>query len=241
MTPLLETRALAVTYGERRALTPTDLTVAAGESLAVVGHNGSGKSSLLRALAGLEPAAGGEVILHAEACHHRRTTVEIAYVPQRSHARWDLPFTVSDVVAAGRPHRWWWQRPSRTDRDAVTTALAAVGMASLAKRPVTELSGGQAQRVLLARALAQQPDIMILDEPLTGLDLTTADALMNLLGAFTRAGGTLMCALHEIDVARTSFTKTVALVRGTVVANGATTDVLSTDGADRIFARRATA
>ncbi|ORA26033.1 metal ABC transporter ATP-binding protein [Mycobacterium aquaticum] len=241
MTPLLETRALTVTYGERRALRPTDLTVAAGESLAVVGHNGSGKSSLLRALAGLEPAAGGEVILHAEACHHLRTTVEIAYVPQRSQARWDLPFTVGDVVAAGRPQRWWWQRPSRDDRDVVTAALAAVGLASLAKRPVTELSGGQAQRVLLARALAQQPDIMILDEPLTGLDVTTADAVINLLGAFTRAGGTLMCALHEIDVARTSFTKTVALVRGTVVANGATTDVLSIDGVDRIFTRRAAA
>lgn len=241
MTPLIETRALTVTYGERQALKPTDLTVAAGESLAVVGHNGSGKSSLLRALAGLEPSAGGDVLLHAQACHHRRTRVEIAYVPQRSQARWDLPFTVGDVVAAGRPHRWWWQRPSRGDRDAVAASLAAVGLSNLAKRPVTELSGGQAQRVLLARALVQQPDIMILDEPLTGLDLTTADTVMELLGAFTRTGGTLMCALHEIDVARTAFTKTVALVQGTVVADGVTADVLSTEGIDRIFTRRVTA
>ncbi|WP_018598750.1 metal ABC transporter ATP-binding protein [Mycobacterium sp. 155] len=239
--PLIETRALTVTYGERQALKPTDLTVAPGESLAVVGHNGSGKSSLLRALAGLEPSAGGEVILHAEACHHRRTTIEIAYVPQRSHARWDLPFTIGDVVAAGRPHRWWWQRPGRRDRDAVAAALAAVDLSNLAKRPVTELSGGQAQRVLLARALVQQPDIMILDEPLTGLDLTTAEAVMELLGAFTRAGGALVCALHEIDVARTSFTKTVALAQGTVLAGGVTAEVLSTEGVDHIFTRRATA
>lgn len=95
--------------------------------------------------------------------------------------------------------------------------------------------------MLLARALAQQPDILILDEPLTGLDLTAADAVINLLVAFARTGGTLVRALHEIDVARTSFTKTVALVRGTVVANGATTDVLSIDGVDRIFNRRAAA
>ncbi|MGV0807415.1 metal ABC transporter ATP-binding protein [Mycolicibacterium setense] len=239
--PLIETRALTVTYGERRALQPTDLAIAPGESLAVVGHNGSGKSSLLRALAGLEPSAGGEVILHAEACHHRRTTVEIAYVPQRSEARWDLPFTVGDVVAAGRRHRWWWQRPSRHDRDAVDEALTAVGLASLVHRPVTELSGGQAQRVLLARALVQQPDMMIMDEPLTGLDLTTVAAMMELLGAFTRAGGTLMCALHEIDVARTSFTRTVALIGGTVVADGVSADVLDTDGVEHIFTHRAAA
>lgn len=241
MMPLIETRALTVTYGERRALQPTDLAVDPGESLAVVGHNGSGKSSLLRALAGLEPSAGGEVILHAEACHHRATTVEIAYVPQRSQARWDLPFTVGDVVAAGRPHRWWWHRPNQRDRDAVDEALTAVGLARLANRPVTELSGGQAQRVLLARALVQEPDVMIMDEPLTGLDLTTTDTMMELLGAFTRSGGTLICALHEIDIARASFTRTVALIGGAVVADGISADVLDTNGVEHIFTRRAAA
>jgi len=239
--PIIETRSLTVTYGEHRALLATDLTVAGGESVAVVGHNGSGKSSLLRALAGLEPSAGGEVILHAAACHHRRPTVEIAYVPQRSQARWDLPVTVGEVVAAGRPHRWWWQRPDERDRHAVQAALTAVGLSAVLKRPVTELSGGQAQRVLLARALVQQPDIMVMDEPLTGLDMTTVDAILEMLESFTRAGGALICALHEIDIARAAFTRSIALMAGTVIADGISSEVLDSHGIERIFARRAAA
>ena len=241
MKPLIETRALTVTYGERRAVRPTDLAVAPGESVALVGRNGSGKSSLLRALSGLEPSAGGQVILHAEACHHRRTTVEIAYVPQRSQARWDLPFTVGEVVAAGQQCRGWWRRPTREDRDAVGAALAAVGLENLASRPVTELSGGQAQRVLLARALVQRPDIMIMDEPLAGLDLSTVDAVVELLRQFISRGGAVCCALHEIDIARTAFSRAIALVDGTVVADGATAEVLDSAGVDRIFTRRAAA
>jgi ABC-type Mn2+/Zn2+ transport system ATPase subunit len=239
--PLIETCALTVTYDERRALQPTDLAVAPGESVAVVGRNGSGKSSLLRALAGLEPAAGGEVILHAEACHHRRTTVEIAYVPQRSQARWDLPFTVGEVVTAGRPRRAWWRRPTRQDREAVGAVLAAAGLKYLASRPVTDLSGGQAQRVLLTRALVQRPDIMVMDEPPAGLDPTTVDAVVELPQRFVGEGGGVVCALHEIDVARTSFTRAIALVDGKVVADGAPAEVLDTDGVDRIFTRRAAA
>ncbi|WP_396911879.1 metal ABC transporter ATP-binding protein [Mycolicibacterium sp.] len=239
MMPLVETRALTVTYGNRRALQPTALSVGAGESVALVGHNGSGKSSLLRALAGLEPAAGGEVILHAEACHHRRTTVEVAYVPQRSLARWDLPLTVAEVVATGRRHRLWWQRPDHGDRESIAAALEAVGMSDLSNRPVTALSGGQAQRVLLARALAQRPDMMIMDEPLTGLDLSTVDAVIALLGRFVDEGGTLCCALHEIDIARTSFDRTIALAAGRIVADGPTGKVLDAEGIDRLFTRRA--
>jgi ABC-type Mn2+/Zn2+ transport system ATPase subunit len=227
-----------VSYGHRCALHPTALDIGAGESIAIVGRNGSGKSSLLRALCGLEPAARGEVVLHAEDCHHRPTTVEIAYIPQRSGARWDLPFAVGDVVAAGR-RRAWWRRPGRADRAAVDDALAAVGLGELASRPVTELSGGQAQRVLLARALIQQPDVMIMDEPFAGLDLSTVDAVVGLLARLVEDGTSVCCALHELDIARSAFTRTIALADGRVVADGAAETVLDAAGVERIFTRRA--
>lgn len=152
----------------------------------------------------------------------------------------DLPFSTGDVVAAGR-RRAWWRHPSRADRDEVADALAAVGLSELARRPVTELSGGQAQRVLLARALVQRPDVMIMDEPLTGLDLATVDAVLDLLRRFVGNGKSVCCALHEIDVARTAFTRTVALIDGAVAADGASTDVLDADGVERIFTCRAAA
>ena len=236
--PLIATRTLTVTYGQRCALHPMDFEIAAGESVAIVGRNGSGKSSLLRALCGLEPAARGEVILHAEGCHHRRTTVEIAYVPQRSHARWDLPFAVGDVVTAGR-RRPWWRRPSPADREAVDEALTAVGVNELCTRPVTELSGGQAQRVLLARALIQQPDVIIMDEPFAGLDLPTVDAVVDLLARMVADGTSVCCALHELDIARSAFTRAIALAEGRVVADGATDTVLDAAGVEHIFTRTA--
>lgn len=239
--PLIQTRELTVNYGRRCALRPTNLVLGQAESVAVVGRNGSGKSSLLRALCGAEPGARGEVILNAQGCHPRRTTVEIAYVAQRAQARWDLPFSIADVVLAGRSRRAWWRRPDRADRDAVDAALATVGLADLGGRPVCELSGGQAQRVLLARALVQEPDLLVLDEPLTGLDLETAEAVTNLVGRFVADGKSVCCALHEIDVARTTFTRTVALLDGAVVADGATADVLDADGLERIFIHRAPA
>ena len=235
---VISARALTVTYGQRSALYPTDLDISAGESVAIVGRNGSGKSSLLRALCGLEPAARGEVVLHAESCHHRRTDVEIAYIPQRSGARWELPFSVGDVVAAGR-RRAWWRRPGRADRLAVDDALNAVGLGELASRSVTELSGGQAQRVLLARALIQQPDVMIMDEPFAGLDLATVDAVIELLARLVEAGTSVCCALHELDIARSAFTRAIALADGRVVADGTAAAILDTDGVERIFTQRA--
>jgi ABC-type Mn2+/Zn2+ transport system ATPase subunit len=239
--PLVEARGLTVTYGARCAVRPTDLNLAPAESVAIVGRNGSGKSSLLRALCGLEPHARGEVILHAESCHHCRTTVEVAYVPQRSQARWDLPFAVADVVAAGRTRRSWFRGPSQADHDAVATALASVGLVDLAKRAVSELSGGQAQRVLLARALVQEPDILIMDEPLTGLDLETVDAVVAMLRHLVDGGTAVCCALHEIDIAQTAFSRTVALLDGAVVADGTSADVLNVRGIERIFTHRAAA
>ena len=237
-TPVLEAHRLSVTYGRRCALQPTDLAVWPGESVAIVGRNGSGKSSLLRALSGIEPAARGEVVLHAESCHHIARSVEVAYVPQRSEARWDLPFTAGQVVAAGCLRNRWWRRGSHADRAAVSAALAAVGLADLADRAVSELSGGQAQRVLLARALAQQPDVLLMDEPLTGLDLETVDTVLTLVHTLTDGNMAVCCVLHEVDIARESFSRVIALCGGAVVADGPAAGVLDAHGVESIFLRR---
>jgi ABC-type Mn2+/Zn2+ transport system ATPase subunit len=237
---MIETRGLAVTYGGRCALQPLDLRIPAGESVAVVGRNGSGKSSLLRALSGLERAARGEVILHARSCEHHRNSIEIAYIPQRSAARWELPFAVADVVAAG-VRRAWWRRRGPSDRAAVAAALSAVGLDGMDTRPVTELSGGQAQRVLIARALVQQPNLVIMDEPFAGLDTATVQAVTELLESFVADGNSVCCALHELDIARSTFSRTVALTDGLIVDDGPSSKVLDVAGVERIFTTKALA
>ncbi|MCH9731106.1 MAG: ATP-binding cassette domain-containing protein [Actinomycetia bacterium] len=236
-TPLIETRGLSVSYGSRCAVHPVDLRIRTGESVAVVGRNGSGKSSLLRALSGRERAARGEVILHAGSVHHHQDNIEIAYVPQRSAARWELPFAVGDVVAAG-VRRPWWRRRGPSDRAAVVAALTAVGLTGLDARPVTELSGGQAQRVLIARALVQRPHLVIMDEPFAGLDLETVQEVTKLLDFIVAEGNSVCCALHELDIARSSFVRTVALADGVVVEDGPTAAVLDAAGVERIFMQR---
>jgi len=237
---MIETRGLAVTYGGRCALQPLDLRIPAGESVAVVGRNGSGKSSLLRALSGLERAARGEVILHARSCEHHRNSIEIAYIPQRSAARWELPFAVADVVAAG-VRRAWWRRRGPSDQAAVAAALSAVGLDGMDTRPVTELSGGQAQRVLIARALVQQPNLVIMDEPFAGLDTATVQAVTELLESFVADGNSVCCALHELDIARSTFSRTVALTDGLIVDDGPSSKVLDVAGVERIFTTKALA
>lgn len=232
--PVLEVRGLTVRYGRRAAVEGVDLAVTAGEAVALVGRNGAGKSSLLRAIAGVAPG-DGLVVLHGRECHHRRPQVALAYVPQRSTARWDFPLTVRDAVLAGR-HRT--RRPlrrfSRADRGAAGAALARLGVAELAGTPVGALSGGQAQRVLLARALAQEPDVLLLDEPFAGLDERSREVLLGALEHLCRDGLALLCALHELDVARATFPRTVALNRR-VVADGPSASVLDAAGVERLF------
>ncbi|GAA3513286.1 metal ABC transporter ATP-binding protein [Actinocatenispora rupis] len=217
---------MSVRYGPITALANVDFAVAAGELVALVGRNGAGKSSLLRALAGLV-AYRGTVEHHPAACPRDRGRVRVAYVAQRATPRWDLPVSVRQVVGTGRldPRRWW-RRPGAGDRQAVDAALRRVGVWSLADRPVQALSGGQAQRVLLARALAQEPDVLLLDEPCEGLDAASTGALVDALTALAADGVAVCCALHEIDLARGAFRRAVAVDR-TVLADGPAGEVLS--------------
>lgn len=226
-TYVLVTRGLAVHYGPRIALRDVELNVMPGEMVALVGQNGAGKSSLLSALAGACPHHGD--------LDWRLRDAEIAYVPQRAHPRWDMPLSVRQVVGSGRLRgKRWWRRPDAQDRAAVSEALERMGLTDLASLPVQRLSGGQAQRVLLARALAQQPKTLLLDEPYDGLDKTNVTGLNSQLTELSAEGVAVIAAVHELAVVRDTYPRVVALDGG-VIADGGPDEVFSPAGLGRLF------
>jgi ABC-type Mn2+/Zn2+ transport system ATPase subunit len=227
--PVLQAHGVTVRYGRFVAVEAVDVALASGDLVALVGRNGAGKSSLLRAMAGLT-GYQGTVLRHADACHHRRGEVRVAYVPQRAAPRWDLPISVRQAATTGRldPRRWW-RRPDSADRLVVQAALARLDLTALADRPVATLSGGQAQRLLLARALAQEPDVLLLDEPCDGLDAASVARLLAALRQLADDGIAVCCALHELHLARDTFDRAVVIDR-VVLADGPAAQVLSADG-----------
>ncbi|MBM3690034.1 MAG: metal ABC transporter ATP-binding protein [Actinobacteria bacterium] len=231
--PAVQLRDLSVRFGEVVALDHVSLDVLRGEVVAFVGPNGAGKSSLLRAMTGLVPTTG-DVLINGRALRVARAS-GVAYVAQRSLARWDLPLTVEDVVVCGRQgHRATLSRPSSRDRAAARDCLALLGVQGLTHRRIGELSGGQAQRVLLARALVQDPDIIVLDEPFAGVDPGAVHGLADVLMKLNDEGVTVLCALHEIDIAAKHFARIVALQRR-VLADGPPSQVLNGDGIAALY------
>jgi ABC-type Mn2+/Zn2+ transport system ATPase subunit len=214
-------------YGDRVALENVNLAVEAGTLLAVVGPNGAGKSTLLKLMAGLIPPWTGrvEVLGHPAGQQARR----VAYVPQAELVDWAFPVTVVDVVMMGRyPALGPLRRPSAADRRAVNEALDRVSMTEYAGTQIGSLSGGQRRRVFLARALAAEPDLFLLDEPVTGIDATTQEDLMDLLEAEARRGKTVIATTHDLACAAQRFQR-VAAINRTVIAHGPSSLVLDPD------------
>ena len=222
--PAIELHGVAAGYGDRLALEAVDLVVPAGSLLAVVGPNGAGKSTLLKVIAGLlRPSAGTVEVLGASpgAAAH-----QIAYVPQAEAVDWEFPVTVGEVVMMGRVPRIGILRgPGSEDRAAVARALDTVRMADAIDRQIGALSGGQRRRVFLARALASEPDLYLLDEPVTGVDATTQEDLMDVLEAETRAGRTVVATTHDLACAAHRFQE-AALVNRRIVASGPAKDLI---------------
>jgi ABC-type Mn2+/Zn2+ transport system ATPase subunit len=211
-------------YGDHVALEHVNLAVEAGSLLAVVGPNGAGKSTLLKVMAGLlEPVAGRVEILGAPP---GREAHRVAYLPQAESVDWSFPITVWEVVMMGRyasvgPLR----RPRAVDRGAAHEALERVGMIEHRERQIGALSGGQRRRVFLARALAARPDLFLLDEPVTGIDATTQEDLMDILEEQARSGKTVVATTHDLACAAQRFQR-VAAVNRTIVAHGPASLVL---------------
>jgi manganese/iron transport system ATP-binding protein len=215
---------VTVSYEGITALDSVTLTLHAGDQVAVVGPNGAGKSTLFNVIAGTLKPTQGVVNIYGSGPQGHSC---VGYVPQRNRIDWRFPVTVQDVVMMGRVAkigllRW----PRRQDRDLVAQALARVGMSPFAQRQIGELSGGQQQRVFLARALAQEAELLLLDEPLTGLDLPSQEAILDLLAQLRRQGVTVLVATHDLNQAAEQFAK-VMLLNRRLIALGAPHEVLT--------------
>ena len=221
--PILEAHELTVRYDGRAALENVTFHLHAGERVAVVGPNGAGKSTLFKVVAGvLAPTSGTVTVSGSRPISH----VCIGYVPQRTHVDWNFPVNVADVVMMGRSaklgaFRW----PSRRDWEFVRAALETVEMGDLSKRQISELSGGQQQRMFIARALAQEAELMLMDEPLTGLDLPAQEGILNLLDTLQKQNVTVMVATHDLDQAGKHFDR-VMLLNRKLLGFGLSADVL---------------
>ena len=221
MSPIIEISGCGVEIAGRPILRNIDLRVEPGDVVALLGANGSGKSTLVKALVGLRPLAVGSIRLFGEPLDSFHDWARLGYVPQRSPMTQGVPSTVREVVAAGRLSRRRPFAPARAaDRAAVLSALAEVGLADRANHPVSTLSGGQQQRVLLARTLAGDPELLVLDEPVAGVDLVSQDALAATLSARAEAGSTIVVVLHELGPFEPLIQRTVVLREGRIVHDG---------------------
>ena len=224
--PALSARGLTCTIGRRTVLAGVDLEVGAGEVLGVIGANGTGKPTLLRALAGVRPAAAGTVLVDGRpltSWSSRERARRIAFVAQEEAAPSDL--LVSELVALGRvPHARAWGGMGAADRDAVAHALDLVDLGYAAHQPLDRLSGGERRRALLARGLAQEASLLLLDEPTNHLDIGHQLALMRLIRSLGRSG---VMAIHDLDLAATFCDRIAVLHDGGLVASGPPGDVLT--------------
>jgi manganese/iron transport system ATP-binding protein len=230
--PTLDLREVSVRYDGAPALQGITFQVQRGDQVAVVGPNGAGKSTLFNVIAGiLKPQQGSVRVYGSGPGGH----ICVGYVPQRNRIDWRFPVSVADVVMMGRVSKiGLLHRPGREDRERVNAALAQVEMLPLAQRQIGELSGGQQQRVFLARALAQEAELLLLDEPLAGLDIPSQEAILRILTQMRGQGITLLVAIHDLNQAAGQFDK-MMLLNHRLIAYGAPAQVLTQENLARAY------
>jgi manganese/iron transport system ATP-binding protein len=233
--PILDVRHLTVRYNGRAALDDLTFHLHEGERVAVVGPNGAGKSTLFKVVSGVLPPTSGEVTIFGS---RPGGHVCIAYIPQRSQVDWNFPVSVADVVMMGRsaklgPLNW----PHKRDWEHVHSALETVELSNLASRQISQLSGGQQQRMFIARALAQEAELMLMDEPLTGLDTPAQESLLRLLDTLQNQKVTVMVATHDLDQAAHHFDR-MMLLNHRIVAFGNPDKVLQTENLLKAYGGR---
>jgi ABC-type Mn2+/Zn2+ transport system ATPase subunit len=216
---------LSVSYRDILALSGVSMATSCGNRVALIGPNGAGKSTLLKAIAGLVPKSSGEIRWRGTAV--RKWSREFAYLPQREEVDWSFPITVRGLVEMGRyPQTGWWRKFSEDDTRAVDTALESLNLNDLQDRQIRELSGGQQQRAFLARAIAQEAHVLLLDEPFTGLDRNAALLLADLLAKLSGEGRLIIASHHELVSAPDLFDE-VLVLNTHQVAFGAVTETLT--------------
>ncbi|MGA5317361.1 metal ABC transporter ATP-binding protein [Streptomyces pseudogriseolus] len=218
--PVIALRGVRAELGSRPVLRGIDLTVHRGEVVALLGANGSGKSTAVRTVIGQVPVTAGEIELFGTPQRRFRDWARVGYVPQRTTAAGGVPATVTEVVSSGRLARTRFGLFRKGDHKAVRRALELVGMADRAKDSVDALSGGQHQRVLIARALAAEPDLLIMDEPMAGVDLASQEVLAETLRTQVGQGATVLLVLHELGPLEHLIDRAVVLRDGCVLHDG---------------------
>jgi ABC-type Mn2+/Zn2+ transport system ATPase subunit len=232
----LQVEDLTVSYRRIPALHHVGFSVPCGTCVAVLGPNGAGKSTLLKALAGLLDIETGAVSFHGR--QMRGANKEFAYLPQREMVDWDFPTTVRGVVEMGRYLRLsWWRRFTAEDNIAVDSALEAVQLAPLQDRQISALSGGQQQRVFIARALAQEAHVLLLDEPFTGLDQPSQEALKQVFKKLKTEGKLLLISHHDLQSVPELFDR-VLLLNGELIAAGSLNEAFTKDHLTRAYGTR---
>lgn len=230
---VLQAIDLAVSYNDAKALSYSSFAVGAGELVAVVGPNGAGKSTMFKALAGFVDHEG-DVVVHGEHCHHLERTA-IAYIPQQADLDLRFPITVGEVVLAGR-RRFHGRRMHATNADIahVAACLTQVDLAGMETRSLSTLSGGQVQRVLLARALAQEADVLLLDEALSGVDTRHTEELIALFADLCSKGTSILVSTHDLGLVRARFSRCLA-VNGRIMGDGSPETELTGQKLEALF------
>ena len=225
--------SLCVRYRRVTALDQVNFATSCGNRVALIGPNGAGKSTLLKAIAGLVPRSAGSILWRGTAVG--RWSREFAYLPQREEVDWSFPITVRGLVEMGRyPQTSWWRKFSDRDHQAVEHALDSLSLLDLQHRQIRELSGGQQQRAFLARALAQEAHVLLLDEPFTGLDRNAARSLGDLLARLAHEGRLVIASHHDLRTAPDLFDE-VLLLRTRVTAFGPATEMIQPHLVDSTF------
>jgi manganese/zinc/iron transport system ATP- binding protein len=229
---------LTVAYHRKPVLWDVNVRLPPGKLVGVIGPNGAGKSTLIKAVLDLVPAASGRVLVFGQP--YRKNRHRVGYVPQRESVDWDFPVSAVDVVAMGLYGRIGWCLPvTRKYRRIALEALARVGIADLANRQISNLSGGQQQRTFLARALVQNADLYLMDEPFAAVDAATERTIVEILHELRRAGKTMVVVHHDLHTVPEYFDH-VILLNMRVVAAGPTRDVFTTENVQKTYGGKLT-
>ena len=222
----IEIRNLTVAYGENIALENFNLDIEAGSLMALVGPNGAGKSTLIKTILKFLKQITGEIKINGKT---------LAYVPQRNSVDWDFPTTLFDVVEMGCYGRvGLFKRVSKEEKQKVLKAIEQVGMLDFKDRQISELSGGQQQRAFIARALVQEADIYLMDEPFQGVDSTTEKSIVDILKKLKSDGKTLLVVHHDLQTVPTYF-ESVTFINKTVIASGKVKEVFTQENIDKTY------
>jgi ABC-type Mn2+/Zn2+ transport system ATPase subunit len=225
-----------VGYGSTFQLSDVSLSCAPGDVVGLIGPNGSGKSTLLKSIAGVLKPSAGTITLGGLLIHSRAS--DVAFVPQREEVNWDFPVTALDVVIMGRYRSIGWvRRPGHQDRDAAERALERMGLGGLGARHISQFSGGQQQRIFLARAIVQEPRLILLDEPFTGIDQENREILHQAIREFAATGVITMMATHDLDEVQATCTHVLCLNKR-VVAFGPTATTFTEPNLRQTFGGR---